>query len=83
MTDKEITISDIVFKIGPRINASGRMKLATEAVELMVSNDPGFAKQKSNKINQYNNDRKDLDKNTTDEAIRIIDADPASAQKNP
>jgi single-stranded-DNA-specific exonuclease len=57
------------------------MKLATEAVELMVSNDPGFAKQKSNKINQYNNDRKDLDKNTTDEAIRIIDADPASAQK--
>ncbi len=81
LTDKEITISDIVFKIGPRINASGRMKLATEAVELMVSNDPGFAKQKSNKINQYNNDRKDLDKNTTDEAIRIIDADPASAQK--
>ena len=81
LTDKEITISDIVFKIGSRINASGRMKLATEAVELMVSNDPGFAKQKSNKINQYNNDRKDLDKNITDEAIRIIDADPASTQK--
>ncbi|HOS46596.1 MAG TPA: single-stranded-DNA-specific exonuclease RecJ [Paludibacter sp.] len=81
LTDKEITITDIVFKIGPRINASGRMKLATEAVELMVSNDPGFAKQKSNKINQYNNDRKDLDKNITDEAIRIIDSDPVLAKK--
>ncbi len=44
LTDKEITISDIVFKIGPRINASGRMKLAYEAVELLVSGDPSFAK---------------------------------------
>ena len=37
LSDKEITISDIVFKIGPRINASGRMKLASEAVQLLVS----------------------------------------------
>lgn len=72
LADKEITISDIVFKIGPRINASGRMKLATEAVELMVSNDMSFAKEKSGTINEYNNDRKDLDKNITDEAIRLI-----------
>lgn len=72
LTDKEITISDIVFKIGPRINASGRMKLATEAVELMVSNDIHFAREKSDTINEYNNDRKDLDKNITDEAIRLI-----------
>jgi single-stranded-DNA-specific exonuclease len=72
LTDKEISISDIVFKIGPRINASGRMKLATEAVELMISNDPSFAKSKSNTINTYNNDRKDLDKFITDEAINLI-----------
>ena len=75
LSDKEITISDIVFKIGPRINASGRMKLASEAVELMVSNDAGFARQKSDTINEYNNDRKDLDKNITDEAIRLIASD--------
>lgn len=75
LADKEITISDIVFKVGPRINASGRMKLATEAVELMVSNDVIFSKEKSDTINEYNNDRKDLDKTITDEAIGLIAAD--------
>ncbi|MDO9153874.1 MAG: single-stranded-DNA-specific exonuclease RecJ [Paludibacter sp.] len=76
LTDKEINISDIVFKIGPRINASGRMKLATEAVQLLVSSNPVFAKEKSDTINEYNNDRKDLDKNITDEAIALIGFDP-------
>jgi len=75
LADKEITISDIVFKIGPRINASGRMKLASEAVELLVSSDHDFAKMKSGTINEYNNDRKDLDKNITDEAIALIAGD--------
>lgn len=78
---KEITITDIVFKIGPRINASGRMKLATEAVDLMVSNDSSFAKEKSDIINEYNNERKDLDKKITDEAISIISGDEANKQK--
>jgi single-stranded-DNA-specific exonuclease len=77
LADKEISISDIVFKVGPRINASGRMKLASEAVELMVSNDVVFAKQKSGTINEYNNDRKDLDKNITDEAIKLIASNSA------
>jgi len=75
LADKEITISDIVFKVGPRINASGRMKLATEAVQLLVSSNPVFAKEKSDTINEYNNDRKDLDKNITDEAIALIASD--------
>jgi len=75
LADKEITISDIVFKIGPRINASGRMKQASEVVELLVSGDHVFAKEKSDTINDYNNDRKDLDKFITDEAIAIIGAD--------
>lgn len=79
--DREITISDIVFKIGPRINASGRMKLATEAVELMVSSDAAFAKEKSSLINEYNNDRKDLDKNMTDEAIAVIANDAVYASR--
>jgi single-stranded-DNA-specific exonuclease len=81
LTDKEISISDIVFKIGPRINASGRMKLASEAVELLVSSSHAFAKEKSGMINEYNNDRKDLDKNITDEAIALIGADKRYAQR--
>ena len=75
LAEKDITISDIVFKIGPRINASGRMKLASEVVELLVSGDHAFAKEKSDTINDYNNDRKDLDKNITDEAIALIGSD--------
>ena len=75
LADKEISISDIVFKIGPRINASGRMKLAYEAVELLVSTDQVFAKEKSDTINEYNNDRKDLDKTITDEAMALIESD--------
>ncbi|HLP06127.1 MAG TPA: single-stranded-DNA-specific exonuclease RecJ [Paludibacter sp.] len=75
LAEKEISISDIVFKIGPRINASGRMKLASEAVELLISTDQAFAKEKSGTINEYNNDRKDLDKNITDEAIALIASD--------
>jgi len=81
LIDKEITISDIVFKIGPRINASGRMKLASEAVELLVSSNPVFAKEKSDTINEYNNDRKDLDKNITDEAIALIASDERYATR--
>lgn len=81
LSDKEISISDIVFKVGPRINASGRMKLATEAVELMVSNDPVFAREKSSTINEYNNDRKDLDKNITEEAIQLIASNPEYSQR--
>lgn len=81
LSDKEINISDIVFKIGPRINASGRMKLASEAVELLVSNDYSFVKEKSDTINEYNNDRKDLDKNITDEAIALIGADDSYKER--
>lgn len=75
LKDKEISVSDIVFKIGPRINASGRMKLASEAVELLVSRDYTFAHERSSTINIYNNDRKDLDKNITDEALTLIQSD--------
>lgn len=74
LADREITISDIVFKIGPRINASGRMKSAREAVELLIANDAEIARQKSGNINEYNNNRKDIDKNITDEAISIINS---------
>ncbi len=74
LTGKEITISDIVFKIGPRLNASGRLQSASEAVELLISKDLAKAKEKSNCIDQCNKERKDLDKNTTDEANRELES---------
>ncbi|MBR0334611.1 MAG: single-stranded-DNA-specific exonuclease RecJ [Bacteroidales bacterium] len=72
LDDKEITISDIVFKIGPRLNASGRIHSAAEAVDLLVTNDIKLAKEMAMKINTYNQARKDLDKNITEEATRIL-----------
>lgn len=74
LTGKEITISDIVFKIGPRINASGRMMNGKEAVELLLAKDSEAAREKSESINQYNEDRRELDKKITDEANAIIDS---------
>ena len=73
LSGKEITISDIVFKIGPRINASGRMMNGKEAVELLLSKDSASAREKSESINQYNEERRELDKKITDEANAVID----------
>ncbi len=72
LSTKDITISDIVFKIGPRINASGRMMNGKEAVELLLAKSVEIAKEKSESINQYNEERRELDKKITDEANAII-----------
>ena len=71
---KEISISDVIFKIGPRINASGRMQSGREAVDLLVARNSKEAAQKSLAIDQYNKDRKELDKRITDEANAILEA---------
>ena len=71
---KQITVNDIVFKIGPRINASGRMMNGKEAVDLMIENDMTSAREKSKNIDKYNEDRRELDKKITDEAIAYIDS---------
>jgi single-stranded-DNA-specific exonuclease len=73
LADKEITVSDIVFKIGPRINASGRIQNGKEAVELLVEKEFTNALEKAGQINQYNETRKDLDKVMTEEANRIVE----------
>lgn len=73
LNNKQITISDIIFKIGPRINASGRMESGTESVELLVTKDPIEALSISKRIDQYNKDRKELDRQITDEANVIIE----------
>ena len=72
LAGKEITISDVIFKIGPRINASGRMQSGREAVELLVARDSTDALHRARAIDQYNRDRKELDKRITEEANDII-----------
>ena len=73
LKDKEIKINDIVFKIGPRINASGRIQTGKEAVDLLTEKDYAKAIELSNQINEYNEARKDLDKSMTEEANNIVD----------
>lgn len=70
---KNITINDIIFKIGPRINASGRMMNGKEAVDLLLSASVQEAKLLSQNIDEYNDSRRRLDKQITDEAIDLID----------
>jgi single-stranded-DNA-specific exonuclease len=70
--NKEVTIDDIVFKIGPRINAAGRIESAYQAVELLISDEDNHALIMSDKINDFNNTRKSIDNTITLEAIRLI-----------
>ena len=72
LKDKEISLGDIIFKIGPRINASGRMQTGGEAVALLIEKDYGAAREHAERINEYNEQRKDLDKTMTEEANRIV-----------
>ncbi|MGM9675006.1 MAG: single-stranded-DNA-specific exonuclease RecJ [Bacteroidaceae bacterium] len=73
LTDREITINDIIFKIGPRINASGRMQNGKEAVSLLVERNYKTAFNEASQINQYNEQRKDLDKVMTEQANQIVE----------
>ena len=66
------SMSDIVFKIGPRINASGRMEDGRESVNLLVEKDFAVAFDKAKHINEYNEQRKDIDKQMTEEANLIV-----------
>lgn len=82
ISDKTITISDLVYKIGPRINASGRMKSGAEAVRLLITDDEDEARRFAQDINSYNQDRRDYDSRTTDEALAQLEADPDNAHKH-
>jgi len=82
LTGKDINMSDIIFKIGPRINASGRMQNGTESVTLLVEHDYKKAVEKANQINQYNDERKELDKRMTEEANHLVDTMPQMEDKS-
>ncbi len=73
---RDITISDAVFLIGPRINAAGRMKSGNAAVELLLCQRMGETHLLSRDINSNNNDRRNLDTEITRQALEMIDSNP-------
>jgi single-stranded-DNA-specific exonuclease len=70
--NKDITIDDIVFKIGPRINAAGRIETADQVVELLIAEEEIDASGLSDKINDFNNTRKSIDNTITIDALKMI-----------
>ncbi len=77
----KMTISELAYKIGPRINACGRMKSGRAAVELLLTDDPAFARQQAEEVNQHNEDRRDCDAETTREALEQLQTDPTFADR--
>ena len=73
LTGREISMSEIIFKIGPRINASGRMENGRETVDLLVERDYNKALHEAKHIDKYNEKRKDVDRHMTEEANTIVE----------
>jgi single-stranded-DNA-specific exonuclease len=82
LTGKDLTMSDIIFKIGPRINASGRIQNGKESVDLLVERDYDKALKMAQTINHYNEERKELDKRMTEEASQIVASLPEMEDKS-
>lgn len=78
---KTINMSDLVYKFGPRINAAGRIKSGAEAVRLLITDDAEAALQFAQDIDSYNQDRRDFDSKTTDEALEQLQKDPMNAER--
>lgn len=73
---RDLTISDLVFVIGPRVNAAGRMDDARKAVEFFVETDPIKIQTLAAALHSDNDDRREVDKSITDEAVAILNNDP-------
>lgn len=80
-SEKQLVMQDVVFTIGPRINAAGRIKSGAEAVELLISTNIDQADEFSRQISLYNQERKELDKAITDEALDQISKDNSQNKK--
>ena len=78
---RKLTINELVYKLGPRINACGRMKSGRAAVELLLTNDATFARQQAEEVNQHNEERRDCDTETTKEALAMLEEDATFAQR--
>lgn len=73
--NRELTIADLVFLIGPRINAAGRIESGINSVKLLITNSHDEAKRVAEQINDYNTERKTLDTYATQQALLMIDGD--------
>ncbi|GAB1418983.1 single-stranded-DNA-specific exonuclease RecJ [Bacteroidales bacterium] len=73
---RELTISDLVFLIGPRINAAGRIEKANDSVRLLISENMSHANKLASAINELNTERRSLDNTITEEALAMIENDP-------
>lgn len=73
--NRKLEIADLVFIIGPRINAAGRIAHGSEAVELLVAEDLDIALSKIKKVQENNDTRKGFDKDITEEAFSILEND--------
>jgi single-stranded-DNA-specific exonuclease len=78
---KQITINELVFTVGPRINAAGRLKSARNAVELLVSTNLEHAQTSGSNINSTNTDRIEIDKNITRHALSMIEENEELQQR--
>ena len=72
LDDRELTLMDVIYKIGPRLNASGRIENGRESVSLLVEKDEEMAARRAAQIDHYNEQRKDLDKAMTEQANQIV-----------
>ena len=79
---KHVTITDLGFKLGPRINACGRLYSGRDAVELLITDDVEFARQRAQDINSYNAERQTYDRTTAEEALAMLAADPDNEKKH-
>ena len=77
-----VGIDDIVFKLGPRINAAGRMETGRLAVELLTAEEQGEAMIIAQRINENNNNRKNIDREITAEALDMVESGGALASEN-
>lgn len=72
LNGRELSMSDIIFKIGPRINASGRMENGKKSVDLLVEREYSLALNQAKHIDEYNEQRKDVDRQMMEEANQIV-----------
>lgn len=79
--DKPLSISDLVFQLGPRINAAGRIESGKDSVRLLISKTQEEADVIADQINDLNTERRSLDSKITEEALAIIENDPERLNK--
>jgi len=81
LDNKKVTVEDIVFRVGPRINAAGRMKSGSKAVDLLIAEDSKDAGLISGEINNFNLERREEDQKITKEALSMISEDPMQVNR--